>query len=70
MKNKDKKAQFEMPTQANQDGEISMRGGLKENYPLDSMNKMTGDSVAEHKKLEAANEVIAEKEIGQTYNNS
>ncbi|SET81859.1 hypothetical protein SAMN05216389_13225 [Oceanobacillus limi] len=70
MKKQSKKESFTMPTQANQDGEFQVHGGIKENYPLDSMNKMTGESVNEHKELEAANEVIAEKEISQTYNNS
>ncbi|MUK89270.1 hypothetical protein GMD78_12890 [Ornithinibacillus sp. L9] len=70
MKKQDKKETFDMPTQANRQGNISMHSGIKENYPFDSMNKITGDSVKEHKKLEAANEVIAEKEISQTFNNS
>ncbi|SHF72765.1 hypothetical protein [Ornithinibacillus halophilus] len=66
----DKKKKFNMPNQSNTDGEISVQNGIKENYPIESMNKMTGDSVDEHKKQEAANEVIAEKEISQVYNNS
>ena len=61
---------FDMPTQANADGEFGVQNGLRANYPFDYQNKMVGDSVKEHKELEAANEVIAEKEIGQSFNNS
>jgi hypothetical protein len=66
----DGKKKFDMPTQANVDGEFGVQNGLRENYPFDYQNKMVGDSVKEHKELEAANEVIAEKEIGQSFNNS
>jgi hypothetical protein len=64
------KKKFEMPTEANTDGEFGVQNGLRANYPFDYLNKMVGDSVKEHKELEAANEVIAEKEIGQSINNS
>ncbi|MFS0674845.1 hypothetical protein [Ornithinibacillus sp. 179-J 7C1 HS] len=64
------KQKFDLPTQANIDGKISAQNGLRQNYPFDFLNKMIGDSVKEHKELEAANEIIAEKEIGQTFENS
>jgi hypothetical protein len=64
------KKKFDLPTEANTDGEIEVQNGLRANYPFDYLNKMVGDSVKEHKSLEAANEIIAEKEIGQSYNNS
>ena len=70
MKKDDGKKKFEMPTEANIDGEISVQNGIRANYPYDYLNKMVGDSVKEHKELEAANEILAEKEIGQTFNNS
>ncbi|WP_042144354.1 hypothetical protein [Paucisalibacillus sp. EB02] len=64
------KKKFDMPNQANTDGDIGVQNGLRANYPFDYLNKMVGDSVKEHKELEAANEIIAEKEIGQSFNNS
>lgn len=64
------KNKFNIPTQASTDGEFKVQNGLRENFPFDYLNKMVGDSVKEHKELEAANEVIAEKEIGQTFHNS
>lgn len=67
---KEEKKKFNLPTQANTDGELTVQNGLRQNYPFDYLNKMVGDSVKEHKELEAANEVIAEKEIGQTFHNS
>lgn len=70
MKKEDGKEKFNIPLQANTDGEFEVQNGLRANYPFDYLNKMVGDSVKEHKELEAANEVIAEKEIGQTFNNS
>jgi hypothetical protein len=70
MSDNKEESKFNMPTQANTDGQFKVQNGLKENYPFDSLNRMVGDSVKDHKELEAANEVIAEKEIGQTYNNS
>lgn len=70
MANETEKRKFNLPTEANVDGKISAQNGLKQNYPFDSLNKMVGDSVKEHKELEAANEILAEKEIGQTFENS
>lgn len=64
------KKKFDMPTAANTDGEISIRNGLRSNQPLEKDERFQGDSVDEHNKLESANEIIAEKEISQTYNNS
>ncbi|HLR68638.1 hypothetical protein [Virgibacillus alimentarius] len=63
-----KKSQF--PTKANEEEQINVHNELKANKPLPMQNKFAGDSVDEHKRLEAANEIIAKKEISQTYNNS
>jgi hypothetical protein len=70
MMKKEDKEKFDMPVEANVDGEFGVQNGLRANYPFDYLNKMVGDSVKEHKELEAANEIIAEKEIGQTFHNS
>ncbi|MBC5636762.1 hypothetical protein H8S33_08035 [Ornithinibacillus sp. BX22] len=70
MANETGKRKFNLPTEANVDGKISAQNGLRQNYPFDSLNKMVGDSVKEHKSLEAGNEIIAKKEIGQTFHNS
>ncbi|GIO27326.1 hypothetical protein [Ornithinibacillus bavariensis] len=67
---KEENKKFAMPVEANIDGEIGAQNGLRANYPFDYLNKMVGDSVKEHKELEAANEIIAEKEIGQSFHNS
>ncbi|MFA1821054.1 hypothetical protein ACDX78_12885 [Virgibacillus oceani] len=63
------KKKFELPTEANQDGELGVTNGLKFNHPFQAEDAPSGSSVDEHKKLESANEEIAEKEISQVYNN-
>ncbi|MEN1968041.1 hypothetical protein WMZ97_08190 [Lentibacillus sp. N15] len=63
------KKKFPFPTEANTNGEIGVKSGLHTNNPLNAENNVAGDSVDEHKELEAANEVIAEKEISQVNNN-
>ncbi|MFD1037737.1 hypothetical protein ACFQ3N_04845 [Virgibacillus byunsanensis] len=67
MKDEKKK---EVSTGADTDEEISVHNGLRSNPPLKKENNYAGDSVDGHKKLEAANEIFAEKEISQTFNNS
>ncbi|GGB52346.1 hypothetical protein F3157_14715 [Virgibacillus dakarensis] len=64
------KKKFPIPTKANTDGKISVSSGLGTNNPLNEEDNFAGDSVDEHKELEAANEVIAEKIISQVNNNS
>ncbi|WP_099156739.1 hypothetical protein [Virgibacillus ndiopensis] len=64
------KKKFPIPTQSNIDGEINVHNGVNTNHPFQSEDNFAGDSVDEHKKLESANEVIAEKEISQVFNNS
>ncbi|QKY71028.1 hypothetical protein [Lentibacillus sp. CBA3610] len=68
MKKQGKKT-FKKRTQANQDGELSVTDGLNTQHPLKKEDDDTGDSVDEHKKLEAANEVMAEEEIEQLNRN-
>jgi len=65
-----RKKKFNLPTEANQGDEISVTNSLEFNHPFQTEDELAGDSVDEHKKLESANEVIAEKEISQVYNNS
>lgn len=69
MKKQSKKT-FKRRTQANIDGELSVQDGLDANHPLKKEDNYAGDSVDEHKELEAANEVMAEKEIEQINHNS
>ncbi|WP_163971429.1 hypothetical protein [Oceanobacillus halotolerans] len=64
------KKKFERPTISNMDGELNVHNGLNTNNPLQEEDNYAGDSVDEHKELEAANEQIAKKEISQVYNNS
>ncbi len=66
MKKQPKKT-FDFPTQANTNGEISVRTGPNS---LGEKDRFAGDSVDEHMELEAANAELAEKEISQTFNNS
>ncbi len=66
MKKQPKKT-FDFPTQANTNGEISVRTGPNS---LGEKDWFAGDSVDEHMELEAANAELAEKEISQTFNNS
>ncbi|WP_067725590.1 hypothetical protein [Oceanobacillus damuensis] len=35
-----------------------------------TVNRISGDSVDEHRRIESANNFLAEKEIKQTFNNS
>ncbi len=56
---KNRKKNFERPTQANMDGELSVEDGLDANHPFKEEDNPAGDSVDEHKELEAANEVMA-----------
>ncbi|WP_156291604.1 hypothetical protein [Oceanobacillus salinisoli] len=49
---------------------ISIQTGENANHPLDTDNRVSGDSVDEHRKQESANAYIAEKEIKQTFLNS
>ncbi|WP_174613001.1 hypothetical protein [Virgibacillus ihumii] len=67
---KQEKKKFNMPTQANMDGEYNIRNGLDAKKPYNEDDDAAGDSVDEHKELEAANEIIAEKVISQINNNS
>ncbi|PWA09746.1 hypothetical protein DCC39_12335 [Pueribacillus theae] len=67
MKEKRKK-EFEFPTEANIQGDVGVQ--VKLNHSVKTEDKFVGDSVDEHKDLEAGNEYIAEKEIGQTFHNS
>jgi len=67
---KKQKKNFPLPTEANQGGKLSVNHGLEFNHPFQAEDAQAGDSVDEHKKLESANEEIAEKEISQVYNNS
>ncbi|RYG74315.1 hypothetical protein EU245_02915 [Lentibacillus lipolyticus] len=67
---KQEKKTFKRRTQANMDGELSVQDGLDTNNPLKEEDNFAGDSVNEHKELEAANQHIAEKEIGQINKNS
>ncbi|WP_010529169.1 hypothetical protein [Lentibacillus jeotgali] len=69
MKKQNKKT-FKQRTQANMDGELSVQSGLEANHPFKEEDNYAGDSVDEHKELEAANEVLAEKEIEQINKNS
>ncbi|MEC5423115.1 hypothetical protein QGM71_06325 [Virgibacillus sp. C22-A2] len=64
------KKQDENKLNFRKDEGISVHNGLRGNPPLKKQNNYAGDSVNKHKELEAANEVIAEKEISQVYNNS
>ncbi|MGY0693931.1 hypothetical protein ACW2QC_14270 [Virgibacillus sp. FSP13] len=64
------KKKFPFPTKANIDGEISVNNGLDTNNPIKEEDNFAGDSVDEHKELEAANEEIAERIISQVNNNS
>ncbi|SEA22965.1 hypothetical protein SAMN05421743_103241 [Thalassobacillus cyri] len=61
---------FNIPTGANGTGEIGMQNTVKSNQPFDAEDRLSGDSVDEHKKIESFNESQAEKEIGQAFNNS
>ncbi|MFG6115375.1 hypothetical protein ACGTN9_09295 [Halobacillus sp. MO56] len=47
-----------------------MQNTVKSNQPFDAEDRLSGDSVDEHKKIESFNESQAEKEIGQAFNNS
>ncbi|GAA0430730.1 hypothetical protein GCM10008983_03950 [Lentibacillus halophilus] len=67
---KQRKKTFNKPTQANMDGELSVSDGLDANHPFNEEDNPAGDSVDEHKELEAANEYMAEKQISQINNNS
>lgn len=67
---KNPKKKFPFPTEANQDGKWRVTGGLEFNHPFQAEDAQAGTSVDEHKKLESANEEIAEKEIGQQINNN
>lgn len=67
---KQPKKKFPLPTEANQDGALGVQDAVKANHPFHAEDNAAGDSVDQHKKLESANEVIAEKEISQVYNNS
>jgi hypothetical protein len=49
---------------------ISIQTGLNMGHPLDPDNRLSGDSVDEHRRLESANTFIAEKEIQQSFHNS
>ncbi|WP_163538719.1 hypothetical protein [Gracilibacillus sp. YIM 98692] len=69
MKEKRKKS-FQMPNQANNDGEIGIRKDIDPAHPENTLERYAGDSVDEHKELEEANEYIADKEIGQVDRNS
>ncbi|WP_087973150.1 hypothetical protein [Oceanobacillus rekensis] len=42
---------------------ISTQPGLTMDHPLDPDNRLSGDSVDEHRRIESANTFIAEKEI-------
>ncbi|ARI77734.1 hypothetical protein [Halobacillus mangrovi] len=64
------KKKFEIPTEGNQNGEIGMQNSVNSNQPFEFENSFSGDSVNEHKKLEAFNEDQAKKEIDQIFNNS
>jgi len=68
--NQKRKKNFPLPTEANQGGNLSVNQELEFNHPFNAEDAQAGDSVDEHKKLESANEEIAEKEISQVYNNS
>lgn len=61
---------FKQRTQANMDGELSVQDGLDANNPLKEEDNYADDSVNEHKELEAANQITAEKEIEQISHNS
>lgn len=65
-----RKKTFPLPTEANQGGKLSVTDGLEFNHPFQTEDAQAGGSVDEHKKLEAANEEIAEKEIAQQINNN
>ncbi|MGI8314149.1 hypothetical protein [Halobacillus mangrovi] len=67
---KQPKKKFEIPTEANKNGEVGMQNSVNSNQPLKSEDSFSGDSVDEHKKLEAFNEDQAKKEIDQIFNNS
>lgn len=67
MKEKRKKG-VQFPTEANTQGDVGVQ--VKLNNSVKTEDKFVGDSIDEHKELEAGNEYIAEKEIGQTFNNS
>ncbi|WP_085993604.1 hypothetical protein [Oceanobacillus senegalensis] len=45
-------------------------GANNADHPLDTKNRVSGDSVDEHRRLESANAYLAEKEIKQTFLNS
>ncbi|MFD1360957.1 hypothetical protein [Lentibacillus salinarum] len=64
------KKTFKKRTQANMNGELSVTDGLDANHPFKEEDNYAGDSVDEHKELEAANQVMAEKEIEQINHNS
>lgn len=68
--NQKQKKSFPLPTKGNQGGRISVTHGLEFNHPFQEEDAQAGDSVDEHKKLESANEEIAEKEISQQLNNN
>ncbi|TRM11233.1 hypothetical protein FH966_05640 [Lentibacillus cibarius] len=67
---KQHKKKFDQPTQANMDGELSISDGLDANHPFKEEDNPAGDSVDEHKELEAANELMAKKQLSQINNNS
>lgn len=67
---KQPKERFNIPTEANGTGGIGMQNTVKSNQPFDAEDRLSGDSVDEHKKIESFNESQAEKEIGQAFNNS
>ncbi|MFC3882199.1 hypothetical protein ACFOU2_01120 [Bacillus songklensis] len=50
--------------------EISIRSDLNSENPFGSRSYYAGDSVDEHKKLEEANQYIAEEELQQQNDNN
>ncbi|MFC4559036.1 hypothetical protein ACFO3D_12620 [Virgibacillus kekensis] len=64
-----KKEKYVGRNNAENNEEISVRTGLRANKPLEKDERFQGESVDEHNRLESANEIIAEKELSQEYNN-
>lgn len=64
------KKTFPLPTEANQDGEISVRSGVTANSPLNPKVRRASGSVDGYQEQQDANEYLTQKEISQVYNNS
>lgn len=64
------KKQISNQTEVNRSRNIGVNNDLKIDPFFDVDYRLAGDSVNKHKKIEKANELLAEEEISQINNNS